>query len=99
MVCNCSMAGTAACIGCPSKQWIDEGRFPSRVFFAYGVDAVEVVRCKGCRWWNTEGYGPEFDSDKFGWCDHNQFDTAEDWYCADGERREEEDGERLDATE
>ena len=53
-------------------------------------DIVEVVRCKGCVYWDTDGYGAEFDSEGFGWCDHNEFDSKIDWYCADGERREDD---------
>ena len=43
------------------------------------VDAVEVVRCKDCRWRNTKG------------CPYMNFNaTARDDedYCSDGERRE-----------
>ena len=53
MICNCSMAGTMACQTCPTKKWVDEGRVPSKVLFAYNVDVVEVVRCRDCKWYKT----------------------------------------------
>ena len=54
------------------------------------IDAVEVVRCGECKHYND------------GWCyNPNTYDdektrgnTSPDWYCADGERKGEED-ERL----
>lgn len=50
-------------------------------------DIVEVVRCKDCKHYND------------GWCyNPNTYDdektrgnTSPDWYCADGERKGEED--------
>ena len=41
------------------------------------VDAVEVVRCKDCKYWNGEGK----------YCDYDMSGLAED-YCSWGERRE-----------
>ena len=47
---------------------------------------VPVVRCKDCRWWCTDCMPEEF-----GWCDATvNRSTAEDWFCADGERRTDE---------
>lgn len=98
MICNCSMAGTSACNNCPTKQWTDEGRFPSNVFFSYGVDAVEVVRCKDCKHrivndhYGEKGYLKikaicELDTG-------NPFELGrcaceDDWFCCDGERKDE----------
>ena len=46
------------------------------------IDAVEVVRCKGCKhWWPSEEI-----------CDRKRTITSGMWFCADGERRGEEDG-------
>lgn len=45
---------------------------------AHAVDAVEVVRCKDCKWRNTAG------------CPYMNFDAAEredSDFCSDGERR------------
>ena len=89
MICNCSMAGTVACQNCPSKQWEDEGRFPSRVFFSYGVDAVEVVRCVDCRHLEVVNKEPVYAV-----CEKNnhtfylwQEDTRK-FFCAYGERKD-----------
>lgn len=61
------------------------------------IDAVEVVRCKDCRYY----YRHEFFGKPYFTCDiANQymtgdiigvgFEPPEDWYCADGERKGEE---------
>lgn len=48
-----------------------------------------VVRCKDCRYWDTNGYGAEYDSEGYGWCEEiGEFDTKKDWYCGWGERKE-----------
>lgn len=49
------------------------------------ADVVEVVRCRNCEHYDN------------GWCHrvHNptQYSkTTDDWYCADGERMEQDDG-------
>ncbi len=61
------------------------------------VDAVSVVRCKDCKWWD------KLDGTSYGYCqackhwymsDHWEisiYRTYEgDWFCADGERREDD---------
>ena len=48
----------------------------------YMPNLVEVVRCKDCLIWDAEKYG-------YGWCKYNARTTHENWFCADGERREE----------
>lgn len=61
------------------------------------VDAVPVVRCKDCRYWRQKVSPTEH------WvCAHHSFNerkmyTMPDFYCADGERRE-EDVERKDVV-
>ena len=50
------------------------------------ADVVEVVRCKYCT------HGAE-DFDKF-LCEWNQEYHNGDWFCADGERRDDEQGLR-----
>ena len=50
------------------------------------VDAVPVVRCKDCKNWDrtwTLQSGLHF-------CPMIGLQTAKDWFCADGERREED---------
>lgn len=48
------------------------------------VDAVLVVRCKDCRYYNMNYCG-----DGFGWCERNGIGhgTSDDWFCADGEMK------------
>lgn len=47
------------------------------------IDAVPVVRCRGCKKWNRYKDGIK------GLCGHSDhvMPTREDFYCADGERR------------
>jgi hypothetical protein len=55
-----------------------------RVIYAPTVDAVEVVRCKNCRFWN-----PRYET--MGMCmKHNSIliFTKPDFYCAFGERKQ-----------
>lgn len=48
------------------------------------VDAVEVVRCKDCKYCFVDG-----DDDwKYNVCYFNRNMVHDDWFCADGERRE-----------
>ena len=62
------------------------------------VDAVEVVRCRDCKWWDED------DNDLYGYCmamKHGYMSAnweigiyrkyKGDFYCADGERREDAD--------
>ena len=51
------------------------------------VDAVEVVRCKDCRWWERD-YQPRYYPDERP-CNIAGMGTSPDWYCADGEKRDE----------
>ena len=46
-----------------------------------------IVRCGECKWYEKE-------DDVDGYCDKNGLMIWDkDWYCADGERKGEEDGE------
>lgn len=56
-------------------EWSDEGCPPT-------VDAVEVVRCKDCRWFENDGYHTN--------CQIMRFCVEADDYCSKGERREDE---------
>lgn len=51
------------------------------------VDAVQVVRCKDCKHYDTKDC-----ADGFGWCNRNGtgHGSTDDWYCADGGRRNDE---------
>lgn len=64
------------------------------------IDAVPVVRCKDCKWWDKRRDSP------YGYChackhghrsEHWEIGIYRvykgDWFCADGERRDYENGE------
>ena len=59
-----------------------------RVKFAPTIDAVPVVRCRECVYYNTTGC-----SDGFGWCEDSVVNTGthDDFFCARGKRREDGD--------
>ena len=47
------------------------------------IDAVEVVRCKDCKWWVKQDVG--------GVCQLNfLLATSDNWFCADGVKGEQE---------
>lgn len=57
------------------------------------VDAVEVVRCKDCKWYEISQIKRDGTDDKRykpSVCVRGTYATLReaDWYCADGERRE-----------
>ena len=54
---------------------------------APAVDAVPVVFCKDCKYYNTSGC-----SAGYGWCEDSVINTGtcDDFYCARGERSESE---------
>ena len=51
------------------------------------VDAVPVVRCAGCKHWETD-WTPKGTIQGFHFCPMVGFVTREDFYCANGERRD-----------
>lgn len=85
---------------CPKEMDIDSfiegmGVVLDRVYDAPTVDAVRVVRCKDCKWWKKK------DDSQYGYCmamkhgfvsSHWEIGIYRtykgDFYCADGERRE-----------
>lgn len=67
-----------------SGCWIRYKMFENVLASAPTIDAVEVVRCKECKWWDTDGY-----KDGYGECPNVFHETTADWFCADGERSEE----------
>lgn len=52
------------------------------------IDAVEVVRCEDCRWWERD-YQPRYHPDERP-CNIVGMGTPPDWFCADGERRDDD---------
>ena len=64
------------------------------------IDAVPVVRCKDCKWWDCKTWD-EKGEPLYGYCNackHGHYSPnweisinrkyKADWFCADGERRE-----------
>lgn len=47
------------------------------------VDAVEVVRCKDCKWWTKQSDSPQ------GRCELFHHYPTGGWYCANGRRKNE----------
>ena len=68
--------------------WIIRGDACLRIDALPSVDAVEVVRCKDCRWWERD-YQPRYHSDERP-CNRVGMGTPPDWFCADNERRDDE---------
>ena len=52
------------------------------------VDAVQVVHCRDCKWWKTDWYKGVHRE-----CPNAFCETTADWYCAAGERKEQDDAE------
>lgn len=48
---------------------------------------VEVIRCKDCKYWMTEVSNSE---KTMCYCPFVDRYTVNDWYCADGERKDDE---------
>ena len=48
------------------------------------IDAIPVVRCKDCRWQDDDEHCPICNC-----CGREELPNGE-WYCADGERRDDE---------
>lgn len=48
------------------------------------MDVVEVVRCRNCEHWHQDG------GDVLEHCRRYDFWTSGNWFCADGQRREDE---------
>lgn len=65
----------------------DSEDFEKEIFIAIAtaptIDAVPVVRCKDCKYWERDAIFNE------GWCRGKRQDNS-DWFCADGERREDD---------
>jgi len=76
---------------------VGDNRFMQRFMDAPTVDAVPVVRCKDCKWWDNDENSP------YGYCMamKHGYNSANweigiyrkykgDFYCADGEKKEDE---------
>lgn len=71
---------------CPNEfsDTYDKARILDLVDEQPTVDAVQVVRCKDCRWFENDGYHTN--------CQIMRFCVEDDDYCSRGERRGEQDG-------
>lgn len=74
------------CFLCDQCEITEEAE---RVEEAPTVDAVEVVRCSACKYYQKVYGGVPLG--EVGHCICHSFETVPDWYCADGERREEDE--------
>ena len=57
------------------------------------IDAVPVVRCRDCKWYEIYQLKKDGTDDRRyrpSYCTSLAYHTRPDWYCADGERREDE---------
>ena len=52
------------------------------------ADVAHVVRCRDCRHWDTD-WIPSHARENEHFCPCIALTTREDWFCADGEKREE----------
>lgn len=78
------MAEARKCDTCKVNKVCDHNRFGFENCDNYiSSDVVEVVRCKNCKNYNTEGC-----SEGWGWCESSNSGTNDYRYCSDGERKE-----------
>ena len=78
------------------NEWLDQtGAIPLNTSYHFEllgciedcptIDAVHVVRCKECEYYNTTGC-----SEGFGWCESMDRGVSDDFYCANGAKMESE---------
>ena len=51
--------------------------------------SIDIVRCKECKHWQMD-WTPEEGVGNYHYCPMVDRSTFDDWYCADGERKESE---------
>lgn len=57
--------------------------YPQWVADAIGNMPDAIVRCKDCKHYNIIGC-----AGGFGWCERYDMGHTDEWFCADGERKE-----------
>jgi hypothetical protein len=67
----------------PADGFVVMGVTEEDIDLAPTIDAVSVVRCKECRYW-------EMRNSPRGWCVVHQGYVSPQYFCADGERKESE---------
>ena len=73
-----------ACSSCPYSQTNGDRCLAELVHDAIAMlnEQPEIVRCKDCKHWDSEEHDCNI---KIGW-----FACGADWFCADGERRDDD---------
>ena len=68
--------------------WVNDKFVLRKIDEAPAIDAVLVVRCKDCKYYNTA-----WCNDGCGWCerDGDGYGSFDDWFCAGGRRKNETD--------
>ena len=66
-----------------SLSSVDEDTILDLVDSINTVDAVPVVRCKDCKYFDS-GYNGV---DMWEWCKHNHIDVYKYWFCKSGVRK------------
>lgn len=62
-------------------QWVSD-RLVKALRGVQSIDAVQVIRCKDCKWQGDDEHCPVCNS-----CGRGSLPSG-DWYCAGGERKE-----------
>lgn len=80
---------------CQNCEYDDMGNcsFYAKADYLIANDVVPVVRCKGCRWFNKEGYEEDNEHEEdsalhMGFCLHWRRGTQACRFCSYGERRD-----------
>lgn len=79
-----SLIDAEVLLGHQFKNDISYNAFCSLVKRQPTIDAVPVVRCKDCKWWTKQEASLQGRCDAYG-----MYPTGE-WYCARGERKDDE---------
>lgn len=68
---------------------LEHDHFAKMAFSCNAVDAVEVVRCKDCKYWSQDESGARSkpDQQKLGVCMWVRYCSKENDFCSNGERR------------
>lgn len=72
---------------CESVIWRD---VCDAIFEAPTIDAVSVVRCKDCKWFDKQRcvcHNPRYGD---GYANYQPPNTNDEYWCADGERKDDE---------
>lgn len=79
---------TGMVIHCPLYNFCDKRTTVRVNFKPIDCPLAEIVTCKDCKHWVKELTPRVPDTKEYHFCPMMDCNTAEDFYCADGERRE-----------